>query len=261
MTSHFSDLEAVHGSQQPGLEAVRDLQQPGLEFNSKTYGDQNHTTLPPSPRMLCGLTPKALWIVVAIISVLVIGAAVGGAIGATKSYKSSSNPNQNPISTPTSTTVKLTPSLTTTPVVGPSATLLRDCPSSNGTLFTSSPNRSNPQSFLKFCSATIIRAPSIPIYVLVVNVRTTSLDDCIGLCATYNEANKTTIDVGADYVCNAVCWRNGFVDDDQPGACFGFTTVNSTESGGVLGNFQLVSNATSGGSCDSAGWIDQRKLA
>ena len=71
--------------------------------------------------------------------------------------------------------------------------------------------------------------------------QTTTLDDCIGLCAAYDEANKTSIAGGADYVCNAVCWRNGFVNDDYPGT----------------GSFQTTGQSI----CDGAGWSDQRQLA
>jgi hypothetical protein len=28
--------------------------------------------------------------------------------------------------------------------------------------------------------------------------------------------------------CNAFCWGNGFIGDDFPGTCFGFTTQNSS---------------------------------
>ncbi|KAH8745062.1 hypothetical protein BGZ57DRAFT_264966 [Hyaloscypha finlandica] len=86
--------------------------------------------------------------------------------------------------------------------------------------------------------------------------KTTTLDDCIGLCAAYNEANKTSIRNGADFVCNAVCWRNGFVNDDFPGTCFGFTTANSTGTGSGTGSFQMTAESI----CDGAGWIDQRPL-
>lgn len=79
---------------------------------------------------------------------------------------------------------------------------------------------------------------------------TTTLDDCINLCGTYNEANKTEIATGANGVCKAVCWRNGFVGDDFPGTCFGFTTQNISSA------FVTQTEAI----CDGAAWINQRLL-
>lgn len=60
-------------------------------------------------------------------------------------------------------------------------------------------------------------------------------------------ANKTSIAKGVDNVCNAVCWRNSFVNDDFPGMCFGFTTQNSSNA------FVTQTEAI----CDGAAWIDQ----
>jgi hypothetical protein len=195
-------------------------------------------------------------VVFGIIPIAVIGAAVGGGVGAAQSHKSksSSDSNSNSNSTPISTATNLTPSSTTTPVVGPSATLLRDCPSSNNTLYTVSPSASNPQTFGEICGVAFVKAASIPITENVVLIQTATLDDCIGLCSAYNEANKTSIAGSADYVCNAVCWLNGFVNDDFPGTCFGFTTTNSTGSG--TGSFQTTEQSIR----DGAVWIDQRQL-
>ncbi|KAE9367949.1 hypothetical protein N431DRAFT_416937 [Stipitochalara longipes BDJ] len=276
MASQYSDLEAVRDYQQPGLEHnpvthhqllpnKYNAQYSDLEQVPKPYGDryqyQYPTAGPPQrpTQKLWGLAPKTFWIVFAIVSVIVIGAAVGGGVGASQSHnsstKSTSNTDSNSTTTPTSAASNLTPSLTTTPVIGPSATLLRDCPSSNNTLLTVSPNPSNPQTFRKLCSTSFIKAASVPITENVVDTPTTSLNDCIGLCASYNENNKTSINGGADYVCNAVCWRNGFVNDDNPGHCFGFTTANSTDSLGTE-----AFDTTADGECDGAGWIDQRQL-
>ncbi|PMD40859.1 hypothetical protein L207DRAFT_512301 [Hyaloscypha variabilis F] len=275
MASQYSDLEAVRENQQPGLEHDPMLhhqvlpdkynaQYSDLQHAPNPYGNQNQYQYPaavqPAPQKLWGLAPKTFWIVFAIISIIVIGAAVGGGVGASQLHKSSTKSTANTDSStssapPTSATSNLTPSLTTTPVIGPSATLLRDCPSSNNTLLTVSPNPSNPQTFRKLCSTDFLKAASVPSTENVVNTQTTSLNDCIGLCAAYNEANKTSINDGAGYVCNAVCWRNGFVNDDFPGNCFGFTTANSTDSLGTQ-----AFDTTADGECDGAGWIDQRQL-
>jgi hypothetical protein len=226
------------------------------QYAPKQYGDQYQyqeqpPSLPPPPQKLWGLKPKTFWMIFAGVSIVVIGAAVGGGVGAAVSHKSSSSNTKANSTTPTPTTSDSSPSLTTTPVIGPSATLLRDCPSSNNTLYTVSPNSANPQTFRKLCDTTFTNAISDPSSQNVVNTKTTSLDDCIGLCGTYNEANKTGIAANQDLVCNAVCWRNGFAGDDFPGNCFGFTTLNST-GGGFETNQEII--------CDGAGWIDQRTL-
>jgi hypothetical protein len=252
MASNYSDLEAVHDYQQPGPEHNPMIQHqvlPGkysaqyndAQYAPKNYGDQYQypAAPPPPPHKLWGLKPKTFWVVFGIISIVVIGAAQS------HKSKSSSDSNSNSNSTPISTTTNLTPSLITTPVVGP-------C--SNNTLYTISPSTSNSQSFRKICGLAFVKAASVPITENVVLTQTTTLDDCIGLCAAYNEANKTSIAGGADYVCNAVCWRNGFVNDDFPAACFGFMAANSTGSGS--GSFQTTEQSI----CDGAGWIDQRQL-
>ncbi|KAH8751894.1 hypothetical protein BGZ57DRAFT_966016 [Hyaloscypha finlandica] len=110
------------------------------------------------------------------------------------------------------------------------------------------------KSSAKICGVAFVKAASVPITENVVLIQTAALDDCIGLCAAYNEANKTSIAGGADYVCNAVYWRNGFMNDDFPGTCFGFTTANSPGSG--TGSFQTTEQSI----CDGAGWIDQMHL-
>jgi hypothetical protein len=45
-----------------------------------------------------------------------------------------------------------------------------------------------------------------------VSQRTSNLNDCINLCAAWNQNNVTKST--ADQACSAVCWRNGFVNDD-----------------------------------------------
>lgn len=80
----------------------------------------------------------------------------------------------------------------------------------------------------------------------VVNQPTTSLGDCIDLCAAYNVQSQTDIAAGTSSICSAVCWRNTF-DTDFPGQCFGYTSQNST------GQFVVQQEAI----CASAAWINQ----
>ncbi|TVY93522.1 hypothetical protein LAWI1_G002987 [Lachnellula willkommii] len=138
--------------------------------------------------------------------------------------------------------------LTTTQIIGPSYTLLRDCPSSNNTLYgiTLGPNTMN---FRKVCGRTypnILGASNEN----SVSQKAASLDSCINLCASYNVQSASAIASGQSLVCNAVCWRNSLDHDDYPGNCFGFTTQNSSSA------FVVTDEAN----CDSAAWIDQRIL-
>jgi hypothetical protein len=190
-----------------------------------------------------------------------VGGGVGGSV-ASKSSKnasspasssSSSSPVQSTVTTAPSTTTSLstgpitssptsTPALTVTQVPGPSTTLLRDCPSSNNTLY--SIDIGSVMSFRKLCNLSYQNALNGS---AMVNEPTTSLDDCIDLCAAYNAQNMNQIATGTDSVCNAVCWRNTFVNDEFPGQCFGYTTQNSSNA------FIVNSEAI----CDSAAWINQ----
>jgi hypothetical protein len=267
MTSQYSDLEAVRDSDQPGLEhhqmhqllpAKYNDAQVAPQYTKDYYGNQQYEVpAKPPPQRLWGLKPRTFWIVFTLVSIIIVGAAVGGGVGAATSHKSTStastsNSDINSNSTtPTPTTSKSSPSLTTTPVAGPSSTLLRDCPSSNGSFLTISPSSSNPMTFIKLCGTTFTNSNSDPSTQNVVRTVTTTLDDCIGLCGAYNEANKSGVNDGSENVCNAVCWRNGFTNDDFPGTCFGFMTSN-----GTAGQWSTESV----GECDGAGWVDERKL-
>ncbi|TVY16318.1 hypothetical protein LARI1_G006596 [Lachnellula arida] len=150
------------------------------------------------------------------------------------------------LTTPSLTSTQV--ALTTTQIIGPSYTLLRDCPSSNNTLYgiTLGPTTMN---FRKVCGRTypnILGASNENL----VNQKTSSLDSCINLCASYNVKSASAIASGQSLVCNAVCWRNSLDHDDYPGNCFGFTTQNSSSA------FVVDDEAN----CDSAAWIDQRIL-
>lgn len=263
MSQPYSDLEAVSHPGQAGLEHNPTVEHQLLPakyndapqlYTKDYYGNQEYEVpAKPPPQRLWGLKPRIFWLILAAISIIIIAAAVGGGVGAATSHKSKSSSSNAPVNdtNPSPTPTYSTPSLTTTPVIGPSATLLRDCPSSNGTFLKISPSPSNPMTFLKLCSTTFTNANSDPNTQNVVRTETTSLDDCIGLCGAYNEANKEGVNNGSENACNAVCWRNGFVGDDFPGTCFGFLTSNGTS-----GEWSTVSE----GECDGAGWVDERTL-
>ena len=157
---------------------------------------------------ICGLKARSFWILFSIITaVVVIGAAVGGGIGgsmAARSQKSkdssstttgqpsndtvtsaSSSSASNTNNTPTPTSSKPI-TVTTTEVIGPSQTLSRDCPSSNGTLYdvTLGPRV---YSFRKFCNTVLVTTGAN-----VVSTPTNDLNTCINRCAGYNFHNNST---------------------------------------------------------------------
>lgn len=79
----------------------------------------------------------------------------------------------------------------------------------------------------------------------VVNQRTTSLDDCIDLCASYNVQDETQIKSGSKLKCNTVCWWNG--NNAYPGECYGYTTTQNTSD---------VSVAIANPICDTGTWLN-----
>ncbi|KAI3393115.1 hypothetical protein diail_4714 [Diaporthe ilicicola] len=230
------------------------------------YGQRN------KPDLVCGLAPRVFW-AVAIVTILLIGAGVGGGVGGVLSNRSSSSATPSPIDTtdvttaaPTTSSVIATTSspleslATTTPttagstsasgtktaIYGPSGSVIyRDCPASDDTLYRSSGAPS--WQWRKYCdNTTFVSAKAGQQWV---NTFTTDLDTCVDLCVQSSVDRENAIAAGDQDPCNAVCWRNGFENDDYPGQCFGFTTANST----TTGEFQFKNDWR----CDSAGWINQ----
>ncbi|OBT43101.1 hypothetical protein VE00_05535 [Pseudogymnoascus sp. WSF 3629] len=158
----------------------------------------------------------------------------------TSPTKSKSTLSSTTTPSPTSTT----PSLTTTEIRGPSATLLSDCPSSNNTLY--SVDIGSVMSFRKICG---LSYPN-DLGSTVVNVATKSLNDCINLCAAYNVQIRADIKAGKAAVCNAVCWRNTFDNNEFPGQCFGYTSKRQAVGGE---GFAVQKEPI----CDSAAWVNQ----
>ncbi|KAJ3569943.1 hypothetical protein NPX13_g5906 [Xylaria arbuscula] len=167
----------------------------------------------------------------------------------TSSPPSSNSSSTSP--TPTSSTLTDTnPTVSTTTVIFPSATLARDCPSSNQTTYSIAYGEDEPITFRKFCSAGFRHVLN---FNHVVEEQTLSLNDCINACVSYDDKNKEAIAAGDSQICNAVCWRNNEQQggpDHIPGSCFGYAALNS--STGVI----VVEKEY----CDSALWINQRDL-
>lgn len=254
MNHGYSDLQVV--PDQPSLEpaqAEKELAtQQGTE--KKPAGDAYaYQDIASSNRHICGLRRKTFWIVLAVVAVVVIGAAVGGGVGGALSNRSSASASASASASSSSGVSSTAPtptepssvSVTTTTLVGPTQTLLRDCPSSDNTLYEVSFGADQFE-FRKMCSIKLAGNGDN-----VVSVKTANLDDCINRCANYNNENRTEIASGSSGVCNAVCWRHS-LSSDWPGQCFGFSTQNSSTGG--------FSIDTSGVECDSAGWINQEIL-
>ncbi|KAH6619916.1 hypothetical protein C7974DRAFT_398457 [Boeremia exigua] len=235
---------------------------------------------PPPPQTICGLRKRTFWILVGV-AIIVVVAAVGGGVGGALASRSSSNssasnsdantsssssssaaPTQSsaqststdPTPTTSSTSTSSTQAVTTTTLLGPSnspePTLLRDCPSSNNTLYTVTYGSTSYQ-FRKLCGDAYVNIAGVAAPVQGVF---STLDECIDKCAIYNRNNATRIAAGQDPVCNSVCWRNTFDsrNDWEGGHCFGFTTGNTTVAGQT--SFRITGT---GDICDSAALINQ----
>jgi hypothetical protein len=230
-------------------------QNPDNDTNKFSYVDENHEKQSEPPR-ICGLRRRTFWIALGVVMIVVV-AAVGGGVGGALASKSSRNANasasQSEPASATSTLTSSTPStqpsasspitsaptstptiassasnITTTEVVGGSKTLLRDCPSSNGTLYDVT-HGDTKMSYRKECETSVVAIKGSAAFGGTV---VESLNECIDLCAAFNINNKTPITAGSDTICNTVCWRNTFekVNDMPGGMCFGFTSENSTGS-------------------------------
>lgn len=285
MTSNgHSDLEVVASTTNDSHKypyyhpnsAPEPLPSTGSDTNKIAYESTAYDAPPPA-QTICGLRKRTFWILLGVALVIVaaaVGGGVGGALASRSSSKSTtatttSNDNNNadaPQSSPQSSSSDPTPTsstptpssstlaLTTTTVVGPSnspqPTLLRDCPSSNNTLYTVTYGSTSYQ-FRKLCNDAYVNINGVTAPVQGVF---RSLDDCIDKCASYNRNNATRIAAGTDPLCNSVCWRNTFdkENDWEGGHCFGFTTANKTE-----GAETLFRTTGTGAICDSAALINQ----
>lgn len=218
---------------------------------------------------ICGLSKRLFWILIAVAIVVVIGAAVGGGVSASMSNKSdvkslpavssSTSTSTTMVSTapansatsassrPESSTQSATPTtqsstsrtISTTTIIGPSGTLLSDCPSSNDTVYTP---KSSTQMFRKLCDVSLLNVNNDA---AAVTVQVSTLDDCISACAGFNLQYASDIAAGKTSVCNAACWRS--TGGDYGGWCYGYTTQNSS------GTFKYGDDTR----CNSAALINQ----
>lgn len=266
---YYSDLQVDHGSQYPKYPSPGTHEAEAYASSAPIYSDKIETGEQPqlkvgqprSRKRICGLAVKTFYVVAAIIAVIVIAAAIGAGVGRSLAGKShnatpgdgSTSTSSQPSSTPSRTSsipsrTSLAPaaastiSISTSTAIGPSETLLVDCPSSNNTLYAPP---SSSELWRKTCSRSYLNSNGIDAVVNTAGI--TSLNDCIALAAAYNLVNATEIADGLSNVCNAVCWRATITGDDFPGFCFGFTTTNNS------GNFVTTDDLR----CDSAALINQ----
>ncbi|TAQ91091.1 hypothetical protein B7494_g675 [Chlorociboria aeruginascens] len=259
----YSDLEAIN------LPTRHPEQVPEVYQAILKGGNPNTARLPDSAthNVICGVKRRIFLIALAIAVVILMAATLGGCLGGVLSKKESGSggsgdpsqavtfsPSQAllPTTSPTtSSSTTATSSLTTsldaaqtltgTSPDGISEILYRDCPSSNNTLLPIT-TAHNPQTFLfrKICGRHIVGIQPLTNYV---NQFSTSLDVCITACGVYNSGASAS----NAQLCTGVCWRNGFLDDDHPGVCFGYAVAANTSEGG----FPMDYGAT-GQICDSA---------
>lgn len=260
----YSDLEVVPNTDAPEAQKYVYLQydapepfvQPDSDTLKCTATTVEHERS--EGKSICGLRKRTFWAAL-IAALILVAAAVGGGIGGALSSKSSDN-NKNaedadasqsehstPSNTPTPTSDSPKTNVTTTSIVGPSSTILRDCPSSNDTLYDVTIGMTK-MSFRKECGTSFVNVNGNR---NTVGRPVKSLNDCIDLCAQYNFNNGTQIKAGINPICNVVCWRNTFdKSNDWPGGmCFGFTSQNSSDT------FKYTLPAET--RCDSAALINQ----
>ncbi|KAK2602129.1 hypothetical protein N8I77_008687 [Diaporthe amygdali] len=219
------------------------------------YAEENHPEEPHpeagpqkegTRKRICGLASRTFWVVLSVTAVAIVGAAVGIGIGvsianrsrSTESLSSSStsasassistastslvttSPSSSTSDTPTTTSAQST-SVTTTSVVGPSATLYRDCPSSDETLYDITLGDKE-YMFRKYCSTTMVATGDV-----LVSKYTADLNTCINQCAEYNYNNSTEIAAGAN-----ACAQDSFKWQREPEvkalACNGYPYTNNT---------------------------------
>lgn len=221
---------------------------------------------------ICGLRRKIFWIIFAV-AIVVVAGAIGGGVGgalASRSSRTSNNPSTNTERLSDSHTTSAdaaksqniigsssvqpsptlsTTSITATSVVGPTATIIRDCPSSNNSVYSVTTGKAVMQ-FRKTCEMSYLNVNGDDFsYARVVS----TLNECIDLCAAYNINSRDQIQLGKDRICNAVCWRNTFKNNETGGQCYGYTTQNVTTDGKSTWRYGIPPETK----CDGAALMNQ----
>lgn len=163
--------------------------------------------------LIFGLRRTTLALILALCIAVILLAVIGGGVGVALSKSAGRRHRKQHSEAPsmsmtsisalaTSTSSSALPNQSATTLKSPSWTIQRDCPSSNGTVIEV--GQATSQKFIKNCSF---------LYKFTVNASpfekmTSSLDDCISLCASYNSLNAT----GPLGPCSSVCWRTNPTD-------------------------------------------------
>jgi hypothetical protein len=235
----------------------------------KADGYEKLGTSKSGQRHICGLKSKIFWTLLGVSAILgsagIAGGIAGGLQNRNKDIRNSLNETTKdsrppgmstrytvlyPTSSTSATPTTSDDTVSTATIVLPTATLLRDCPSSNGTLYNVAYGSDEPLMFRKFCTSGFRKVLNS---IDVVNEPRQSLNDCIKSCADYNDRHRAAITSGDNQTCNAVCWRSNEEMDNinqMPGQCFGYMALNNSAG------FQITDEIL----CDSAGWINQRDL-
>lgn len=116
--------------------------------------------------------------------------------------------NWSASTTPPPTTSVQTPNSTST-IIEPPATFLRDWTSSKNTIYAVRIG-STSQQYRNLYSVSFASTKADSEY--FINPITASLDNFVGLCAQWN-VNDDVSSSGLAQMCGAVCWRNRFVLD------------------------------------------------
>ncbi|MCJ1359301.1 MAG: hypothetical protein MMC33_009302 [Icmadophila ericetorum] len=276
---------------EPGLERYRDVSDAYLDakqLDSQRPDDRPYKDdQVPRKRKIFGLSIRILWLVVGLLGVLILAAIIGGAVGGTRAktkstvipsgtyspssalgtaipqVTSSLSPNQSSTPTTLSTApagVSTSPPTTTTnqqPIsstteIGPDGTAIRDCPSSNNSIYTVPISGiSASEQFLKVCNTTFLTDNPDAATQNFVELAVDSLDDCIGACASWNQGNHISSS-GLSQTCNVVCWRP-YVSGSQGRLCFGYAASPRGGSVNDLGSYSTVTSDN----CDSALWVNE----
>ncbi|OCL03563.1 hypothetical protein AOQ84DRAFT_392203 [Glonium stellatum] len=170
-----------------------------------------------------GNTKASFWLVFGLLSIVILGATVGGAVGGAAAARKSSGGTVT-VSIATRTTVTAHSrfsssfSMSTPSSAAPIATPSSDCPSTNGTIYTSlfanGKSGTVPSGaglkFLKLCSVEQYGFNLAEGYFM-------TFDECIELCASLNFFNKNSNCLGVTFIANGT----------QPGNCWAHNVTTS----------------------------------
>lgn len=226
----------------PYLEGPHPQGTPVQAYNAHEPARDLPEAVPPqegSKKRICGLASRTFWILLAVVLVVVFGAAIGigvgvgvsisnrsqsaegssaegssasdtspttttspASLGVTSTTTTAGSLSSGTSQTPTTTSAQST-SVTTTEVVGPSSTLFRDCPSSDETVHEVTYGNDT-YMFRKFCNTVLLTNGVLDAGATI----KTDLDSCVNECARHNYQNSAEIESGETDKWYVVSWRH-----------------------------------------------------